>query len=76
MPDNFGPKLSPGKTRAKLVTGGGVIVPDGKGGCKVTFMTQIEFGGILPGKIVAMVAKMQPMALAVARDTLTKRNLK
>lgn len=73
VPETFGPPLTSGKTRARLVTGGGVIVPDGKDGCRVTFLTQIDFGGLLPGAIVAMVSKTQPMALAEARDILTKR---
>ena len=35
------------------------------------FMTQVDFGGSLPQKIVTMVAKTSPLALAVAKKILS-----
>lgn len=52
VPESLGPPLTKGKVRATLFVGGGVIVPKADGGCTVTFLTQLDFGGQLPQKIV------------------------
>ena len=51
VPETVGPALSAKMTRARLLTGGGVILPTATG-CVVIFMTQIDFGGGLPTAIV------------------------
>ena len=59
VPESVGPPLTPKKTRARLLTGGGVIVPVSDG-CVVTFLTQIDFGGMLPGAIVVRAGLRAP----------------
>jgi hypothetical protein len=68
--DDLGPSPPRGTVRARLVSGGGVVVPSPGGGCDVMFMTQVDFGGSLPQSIVSMVARTSPLALAQARKNI------
>jgi hypothetical protein len=68
--DDLGPAPPRGTVRARLVSGGGVVVPSPGGGCDVMFMTQVDFGGSLPQSIVSMVARTSPLALAQARKNI------
>ena len=68
--DELGPPPPRGSVRARLVSGGGTVVPSAGGGCDVMFMTQVDFGGSLPQSIVSMVARTSPLALAMARKII------
>lgn len=71
MDDALGPAPPKGTIRARLRAGGGVVVPSQDGGCTVMFMTQVDFGGGLPQRIVTMVSKTSPLSLLVAQDILS-----
>ncbi len=71
--DALGPPPPKGTVRARLVSGGGCVQPAPGGGCDVVFMTQVDFGGSLPQKIVSMVARTSPLALAKARSIVAEQ---
>lgn len=74
--DAHGPPPPKGTVRAHLLSGGGVVVPVAGGGCDVMFMTQVDFGGGLPQRIVTMVSRTSPLSLAVAKDIMSGKSKK
>ena len=68
VPEEVGPPLAPKMTRGRLLTGGGIIMPEGDG-CVVIFMTQIDFGGSLPAAIVVRASHV-PTACRLCTVTL------
>lgn len=72
--DAHGPAPPKGTVRARLISGGGIVKPSPSGGCDVMFMTQVDFGGNLPQKVVTMVARTSPLALATAKKILNQES--
>ena len=72
--DSLGPPPPRGSVRARLVSGGGVIMPAPDGGCDVMFMTQARakaasFAFVLCHALCVMLTRTHFFAHCVARLT-------
>ncbi|XP_057315186.1 uncharacterized protein LOC130656366 isoform X2 [Hydractinia symbiolongicarpus] len=59
--------------RGKVISSGWIVEPiylNGKSCSRVTYISQVDFGGRLPARLINFIAKRQPLALSYLRDYL------